>query len=144
MTIGQIARVIRLLVPAPDGGLGFATPRDRVAAVSIMADWAPEQVGMLGPDDLAVALAACIDLNADVFYSERGDTPDHPDATPAGWFDAVQSLIGAGHRWCDIQGYTLAQFKGFLKAVNDAQADRFKAGVIGVRLGVWAKDLQDL
>lgn len=42
--------------------------------------------------------------------------------TSAVWFDAIQRLIAHGHRFPDILGYTLAQLRAFLGAIERGDA----------------------
>jgi hypothetical protein len=47
-------------------------------------------------------------------------------------------LIAHGHRWQDIPGYTLAQVRLFLKAIDEEEGEADRKFAILVRAAVWA------
>jgi hypothetical protein len=47
-------------------------------------------------------------------------------------------LIAHGHRWPDIPGYTLAQVRLFLKAIDEEEGEADRKFAILVRAAVWA------
>lgn len=68
------------------------------------------------------ALLLVLGVNPDFFFPDIADAADEA-SHDTDFSDTFQRLISAGHRWADIQGYTLAQIRLF-----DAAAGRHTRG----------------
>ena len=89
--------------------LAARLPRDRIEALSTEAFF--------------LLLVAVLEVNRDLFRPDPASSAA-ADST-ATWADTLQMLIGAGHSLDAVRGYTLAQVRGFARAV--ARARRIEA-----------------
>jgi hypothetical protein len=89
----------------------------RIVVIGIACDEA--YVAKLKRNELLNALLLVLGVNPDLFFPDVADSADEA-SHDTDFSDTFQRLISAGHRWVDIQGYTLAQIRLF-----DAAAGRF-------------------
>lgn len=92
----------------------------------------------LRSDQRRAALAAVIGVNADFFFPETPAPPGEIDAdgepvAERSLVDTFQSLISAGHRWSDIQDYTLAQIALFDAAAARLRGERDRTALLSHR-----------
>lgn len=78
------------------------------------------------------ALLLVIGANPDFFFPDAvGDIEDAGQERAL--VDAFQNLISSGHRWQDIQGYTLAQIRLFDAAAGRLQRDADRMALLSAR-----------
>lgn len=56
------------------------------------------------------------------------------DGDPWGWADTIQALISAGHGFAEIKGYTIAQCRAFLGAIERRERQRRYGDAIAARM----------
>lgn len=92
----------------------------RIVSIGIERDEA--FVGRLKRHEQLNALLLVLGVNPDFFFPDVADEADD-DSHDTDFSDSFQRLVSAGHRWPDVQEYTLAQIRLF-----DAAAGRLTRG----------------
>lgn len=105
----------------------------RIIAVGL--DTTEQQAAALTWENHADALLMVIGVNEDfLFPPAAGESAAEGDAAqPDTMADTFQRLIESGHRWQDIQDYTLAQVQAFGAAAARLQRERDKTALLTAR-----------
>ncbi|ODU49074.1 MAG: hypothetical protein ABS92_06785 [Thiobacillus sp. SCN 63-374] len=146
LRVRQFAPMMRAMQPAQDlfrldtreldiDALLLDAAAAEIVAIGLGRDAA--FVAGLDPDQRRAALAVVIGVNADFFFPEN-PPPSEIDAAgeplpERDLADVFQTLISAGHRWSEIQDYTLAQVALFDAAVGRLRGEHDRTALLSYR-----------
>lgn len=113
--------------------LGCEDDVRRIVAIGI--DRSEQFAGGFSEQERWEALLMVLALNDAFFFPEPGaESGSEDEAPPAGlWADTFQALIAAGHRWPDMQEYTLGQIRAFGSAAARQARERDKTALLTAR-----------
>lgn len=97
-------------------------------------DVSASDAAAMDADTRRAALLTVLALNMDLFFPDIPDDDAEPD--PHALSDLFQRLIEAGHRWPDVQRYTLAQCRMFDDAAARGRRDRTHEALVINRAAV--------
>lgn len=100
----------------------------RIVAVGL--DTTEQFAGALSVDEQADALLMVLGLNEDFFFPQAVDGVEPSGHDMA---DTFQRLIESGHRWTDMQDYTLAQLRAFDAAAGRLRRERDRIALMSAR-----------
>lgn len=107
-----------------------------LAAAAIAAEIPIERVERFVASEAIDLATAVLECNAAMFEP----LPEGAEGKPLQWVDAVQRLLGAGHRYGEALDYTIPLCRRFLAAINDAERARARTDLMIARAAQASRD----
>ena len=140
VTLGALPGFLAAVGPAlaahradPEADLS-AYDSELLDALALVADADRQTIARMPPVARVAAVRALIELHPELFTRPEASSKGAPASDPAPWPDVIAALLAAGHRWHDIQGYTLSQVRAHLEASARRESVAQARAIIAARM----------